>query len=654
MKHLHARRQKAYLLISLASLIPFAAVGVLRELNLFDFVELKLLDGRMKFAGLRASPISPKMAMIVADPESERELGPAPWPPHIYGSMINALHNGANPKGISLIAWFNRGWPGEEPLPGEKLYVIQPYDSVAEASKASSLPEVTSWYSLPRSLTSAQHISFSRFPFNTSDGIFRAAQLVVRDEMTGELRYALEMLMLLEDHHAPSASIVFQKGLWVDNFLEISLPAGQPLRIPIDAQGRFLVKFAGNTADFSPRSFLEALSMSADAAAFEQSFSGKYVLIGAETPGVYKAPTPKGEMSALALRANLINALLNRDFVWQLNRNGNTAYLLVLALLTTLVTVIMYRNAYRYRLMLVLGLGLLACHLVCSISLFLIFNIWVEMAGSSLALVLGLVTGGFCLAHLRLRHLLWQLQTTQEQLVRSEKEAVFGLMSARVRHELRNSLNLIRGPAEMIRNNFQRNDPLKLTAQPDELVKEMNAIIDWVTKLDEMIENELSFFQGTRLNRRKLELTPPLHAALEMMKPVISENRVTVELHLPGKIPPLSIDDDKIRIALANLIKNGCQAMPSGGKLNIEVDTSQPGWLVLIVSDTGVGISPAELPYIFEPFHTTKARGLGLGLVNVKNIIEGHDGHIRVESKVGAGTTFYIELPYTVAMSYEP
>jgi len=223
---------------------------------------------------------------------------------------------------------------------------------------------------------------------------------------------------------------------------------------------------------------------------------------------------------------------------------------------------------------------------------------------------------------------------------------VFGVMSARVRHELRNALNLIRAPAEMIRVNFQKQDPLKLREQPEEIVSEMDQIIGWVTKLDEMIEDEFSFFQDSNMNFERQALKPILKSAVEMVQSVIDEHQIEVRMNLPPEIPPLLLDDDKMRIVFTNLIKNACQAMPSGGTLEIVVEVSafQQDRVTVIVKDTGAGIPAEELYRIFEPFYTTKPRGLGLGLVNVKNIVEAHGGTVRVESEVGIGTTFFIRL----------
>jgi signal transduction histidine kinase len=120
-------------------------------------------------------------------------------------------------------------------------------------------------------------------------------------------------------------------------------------------------------------------------------------------------------------------------------------------------------------------------------------------------------------------------------------------------------------------------------------------------------------------------------------------------LNFPSETPELSVDADKMRIVFANLIKNACQAMTKGGELEIAIETlhltSPQTVTTVVIRDTGAGIPVDELDRIFEPFHTTKPRGLGLGLVNVKNIVEGHGGEVCVESVVGVGTTFFIQLP---------
>ena len=637
--------QKVYFLIVIVSLLPFVVVGFLRDLGAFEFIELQSLDARLHWTAPPSPQISSQMALITIDAKSEGEekLGLLPWDSYVYTSLIHSLQQ-IDPKAIGLVVWFNREL--EDELPGEKLFVLRPYSKV-ETVDRHSLPEVTDWHTLPDSLRQAQGWSFSYFPLSDSDGISRSAQLVVKDRDTNTYRYSFAMLILCQIYGISPASIQLQEGFWSGKYLEFNTPAEEDVRIPIDSQGQLFIRFAGNEVLFEPTSFVDALSMSeSETYHFLQKFNDKGILIGITTAGVNKRATPLRELSALALRANLLNNLLNRDFVWQLSRGGNLLYVACLAILSAAVTMLIYRSGHSYRSMLLLGSGLILCHLLFVGGMFVLFDLWIEVTGSTLALLLSGVIGSLLLAHLRLRHLLQQLQTTQDQLVRSEKEAVFGVMSARVRHELRNALNLIRAPAEMIRVNFQKQDPLKLREQPEEIVSEMGQIIGWVTKLDEMIEDEFSFFQDSHMDFQRQALEPILKSAVEMVQPVIDENQINVRLSLPPEISPLLLDADKMRIVFTNLIKNACQAMPSGGTLQIvvEVETSQQNGVTVIVKDTGTGIPADELYRIFEPFYTTKPRGLGLGLVNVKNIVEGHNGTVRVESEIGVGTTFFVRL----------
>ena len=643
------RVQKTYLLLASVSLLPFMVMGLLREFELFEFIELQTLDGRLGLPSKQPPQISRQISLITIDAESEEIIQPLPWPPPIYASLLNYLKE-ANPKAIGLIAWFNREWPGDQHLPRENLFAIQPYTSVSNAGNRRAFPEVTNWNQLPPSLQNAQDKSFSEFALNRSDGIYRSAQLVVKQAADEEYRYSLEMLILCQIHGVPATSIKVKEDFWSGKFLQLSLPSGAPIRIPIDLQGRLFLRFAGDISEFQPTSFIQALTQSeSDMPGFRRKFEGKSVLIGITTASAPQASTPFGKMSALALRANLLNALLNQDFIWRLSGKANLLYLACFGIAAAMATVLISKTRQSYRLMLLIACGLLLLHFIIAFAMIVLYNIWIELTATSLALILCGVVSSFFLAHFRLRQLFSQLQTTREELVRAEKEAVFGVMSARVRHELRNALNLVRAPAEMIRNNFQKHDPLKLRDRPEEIIGEMDGIIDRVTKLDEMIENELSFFQNTQFNLQQQEPEPLLKSALEMVEPLITDKQINVQWNYPSDTPKLSVDADKMRIVFANLIKNACQAMTKGGELQITIETpyesSSQFVTIVLIRDTGAGIPPDELERIFEPFYTTKPRGLGLGLVNVKNIVEGHGGEVRVESVVGTGTTFFIQLP---------
>jgi signal transduction histidine kinase len=143
---------------------------------------------------------------------------------------------------------------------------------------------------------------------------------------------------------------------------------------------------------------------------------------------------------------------------------------------------------------------------------------------------------------------------------------------------------------------------------------------------------------------------------------------VTVERVYPN-IPLINVDAGQMEQVLFNLYMNALQAMPDGGTLTITCqihaapakkhDSRQPiafgvpigifadkqQWLELSVSDTGMGITPEQLERLFQPFFTTKAHGIGLGLPITRRLVEDHRGHLLVESQPGNGATFSIRLP---------
>jgi signal transduction histidine kinase len=660
---------KAYIFICVISLAPFVVMGISRHFNLLKFIELKTLDGRQLLAH-DAQQVSDQIALIAIDDKTEGDEGLgllSSWPPDLYAALLGPLQT-ADTEAIGLVMWFNREWQGEQFLPSSKLFVIQPY-SFPDPATHNSLPEAKSWSRLPHSLQAAQS-SFSWFPLSPSDGIHRLAQLVsvfgpvsplhgaengVKDSASTDYLYSIEILMLCQTYGISSASIKIREGFWRGQFLELPLPTGMPLRIPIDPHGRLSVRFVRDASAFKSTSYVDALeAIDTDPAQFRRDFDGRIVLVGVTTANIPTASTPLGEMPALALRANLLNTLLNRNFIWQLSGAANLLYLFCLAIFSTIAAILIHRFRCDSRWMLLTASGLFLLHVVFVIAMFVRFNAWLEATASGLAIILAGVMNTLFLAHLRLRDFYFQLQTTQNQLVQSEKQAMFGVMSARVRHEVRNALNVIRGPAEIIRTNFLRQDPMNLRDRPKEIVDRMDEIIGWVMKLDEMIENEFRFFQNSELNLQSQALEPILFAAQNMIQPLIDENQIQVTLNWPSKMPSIPLDADKMRVVFTNLMKNACQAMPKGGTLAVDVkfspttnrSSNMSKAIMVIITDTGSGISADELKRIFEPFHTTKPRGLGLGLVNVKNIVEEHGGWVHVESELGVGTTFFIELPY--------
>jgi signal transduction histidine kinase len=238
-----------------------------------------------------------------------------------------------------------------------------------------------------------------------------------------------------------------------------------------------------------------------------------------------------------------------------------------------------------------------------------------------------------------------ELKRSQEQLLKSERLASIGQLAASMAHELRNPLGVIKNVS------YYLNMAL---GKSDEKIKKHLGILDIeLAASDKIITDLLDFSRGKPPVLEKSDLNSIINTAISRLD--LPEN-IEMETKLGKNLPPLMADKEQLERVFFNIILNAVQAMPKGGELKIitwhspqyldsanskQVDES----IVVNVSDTGVGITEEERAMIFEPLFTTKAKGIGLGLVLSKQILEMHRGSIDVQSKVGKGTTFIVRLP---------
>ena len=124
---------------------------------------------------------------------------------------------------------------------------------------------------------------------------------------------------------------------------------------------------------------------------------------------------------------------------------------------------------------------------------------------------------------------------------------------------------------------------------------------------------------------------------------------IKIELERAPDLPEVEHDSDQIHQVLLNLLLNAVQAIEGAGTVRVEVG-SREGYASVVVSDSGRGISPQNLPNIFRPFFTTKGNGTGLGLSLARRIVEEHHGRIEVTSVVGKGSQFEVFLPFSMAV----
>jgi len=228
-----------------------------------------------------------------------------------------------------------------------------------------------------------------------------------------------------------------------------------------------------------------------------------------------------------------------------------------------------------------------------------------------------------------------QLLRAQEELVRKEKLAVLGQVAGSVGHELRNPLGVMSNAVYFLQT---------VLTDADDTTKEYLNIIKSEIAGSERIVSDL--LDSVRTQPPQPEIVSVAELIEQTLRKCRVPSSVTVKLDIPETLSPLRVDAQQIHQVLRNLISNGVEAMPEGGTLEIRAVENKPdGTITVSVRDSGTGIAPDVLPKLFQPLFTTKARGIGLGLVVVKNLTEANGGTVKVESEAGKGTQFAITLP---------
>jgi signal transduction histidine kinase len=228
-----------------------------------------------------------------------------------------------------------------------------------------------------------------------------------------------------------------------------------------------------------------------------------------------------------------------------------------------------------------------------------------------------------------------QLIEAQEELVRKERLSLLGQLSGSVGHELRSPLGIISNAVYFLKT---------VLPEADDTVREYLDIIKSETKnAERIITDLLDFSRAKRPQSKRIAIDELLRRCCASC--TIREN-VTLQLDLPDTSPSVLVDPLHMEQVFRNLTTNGVQAMPGGGVLTIRAkENPEDGTVRISITDTGEGIAPENMKKLFLPLFTTKARGIGLGLIVSRNLVEANGGRIEVESRVGTGTTFTVILP---------
>jgi len=227
------------------------------------------------------------------------------------------------------------------------------------------------------------------------------------------------------------------------------------------------------------------------------------------------------------------------------------------------------------------------------------------------------------------------LREKTKKLAQAERLSAIGELSARLAHDLRNPLTVLKGVVEIARSRTNSGETFFSTKQIDMMERA-------IARMSNQIDDVLEFVKIQSLHTRKNSLLDTL--ALSLAKMNKSSN---VKIHIPDNSVEFVYDSDKLEIVFDNLLINSIQAINDDGEITIRfIDTENE--VEIEIEDSGDGVSDEIISKVFEPLFTTKKKGTGLGLASCKSIIEQHGGSISLRNNP---TVFTIKLPKMVEIS---
>lgn len=237
---------------------------------------------------------------------------------------------------------------------------------------------------------------------------------------------------------------------------------------------------------------------------------------------------------------------------------------------------------------------------------------------------------------LRLRKQIDQAAETERHLAHNEKLAAVGQLAAGIAHEIYNPLNIISGFAEYLKGH---------TIVTEKSRGPLEDILRETDRCRALVANLLDFSRQSPPRKSREDFGVLVEKTLELVTPRAMPLKISIGLTMASPLPPVQADRDQIKQALLNLFFNACQAMPSGGKIDVAVEKESDEFLRLTVRDTGPGFFPDHIGKLFTPFFTTKENGTGLGLALSYAIVERHGGTLRAENHPEGGALLTLRLP---------
>ena len=233
-------------------------------------------------------------------------------------------------------------------------------------------------------------------------------------------------------------------------------------------------------------------------------------------------------------------------------------------------------------------------------------------------------------------HDLESVEAIESELELSRRMAAIGRLTSGVGHEVKNPINAIVVHLELLKN--------KLGDGNTQAARHLEVIDAEIHRLDRVVQTLVDFSRPVELQLREQDLRQPIGDVLALALDELSTRNVTLESQVASNPIIANVDADLLKQAVINVIQNGAQAMPEGGRLRVILEEDKKN-AVLRITDEGTGISEEIRDKIFDLYFTTKSEGSGIGLAMTYRILQLHHGSVEVQSNASRGTEFVLRIP---------
>jgi two-component system, sporulation sensor kinase E len=232
-------------------------------------------------------------------------------------------------------------------------------------------------------------------------------------------------------------------------------------------------------------------------------------------------------------------------------------------------------------------------------------------------------------------------RASAERRLEDERTSSILLLAGGVAHELGNPLNSLTIHLQLIARRLKK---LKASDEVAAIGDSLGVCREEVARLDGIITHFLEAIRPSPPDLAETNLAEVLAEVLRFQKNEFEDREITVEAETPADLPVVMADRGQVKQVFFNITKNAMEAMEPGGRLRIK-STADDDSVYLLFGDSGSGIRQEDLTKLFQPYHTTKKGGHGLGLMIVQRIMRAHGGQVGVESRKGVGTVVTLQFP---------